>query len=116
MSWEARDESHAIARKLDSIGWGAFFVWIGAVLLAEVSAGWTLTVIGLIMIGVQLSRLLFDLRLEGFWMIVGGCFLLGGVGQMLGARMDVVPVLLIIAGGVVILTNLWPTRWRRRPA
>ena len=104
------------ARKLDAMGWGAFFVWIGVVLSADVGAGWTLTGIGLIMMGVQLARSVFGLKLETFWVVVGGCFLLGGIGQIVDAQIGLVPVFLILAGLAVILTSLWPARWRRKHA
>ena len=110
------DARHHIARKLDALGWGAFFVWIGVVLMADIGAGWTLTGIGLIMMGVQLARTAFGLKLEGFWVVVGACFLLGGIGQIVNARMGLVPVFLILAGLAVILTSLWPSRWRRKHA
>lgn len=110
------DGRRDIARKLDAVGWGAFFVWIGVVLLADIAAGWTLTGIGLIMLAVQLARTAFDLKLEGFWAAVGGCFLLGGIGQIVDARIGVVPGFLILAGLAVILTSLWPARWRRKHA
>ena len=109
---DARD----IARKLDALGWGAFFVWIGVVLMAGFGAGWTLTGIGLIMLSVQLARTAFGLKLEGFWIVVAGCFLLGGIGQIVDARIELVPVFLILAGLAVILTRLWPARWRRKHA
>jgi hypothetical protein len=105
-----------IARKVDAVGWGVFFVWIGAVLQQDISAGWTLTVIGLIMMGVQIARIGFGLKLEGFWILVAGCFLVGGVGQMVKAQIHFVPFFLIVAGIVVILTTLWPARWRRKHA
>jgi hypothetical protein len=109
---DARDT----ARKLDALGWGAFFVWIGVVLMADFSAGWTLTGIGLIMLSVQLARTTFGLKLEGFWIVLGGCFLLGGIGQIANAQIGLVPVFLILAGLAVILTSLWPARWRRKHA
>ena len=110
------DARHDIARKLDALGWGAFFVWIGVVLLADVGAGWTLIGIGLIMMGVQIARTVAGLRREGFWVLVGGCFLLGGIGQIVDTRIELVPVFLILAGLAVILTRVWPGTWRRKHA
>ena len=110
------DGRRDIARKLDALGWGAFFVWIGVVLFADVAAGWTLTGIGLVMVGVQIARAASGLKLEGFWAVVGGCFLLGGIGQVADARIGLVPAFLILAGLAVIVTTLWPARWRRKHA
>lgn len=105
-----------IARKLDALGWGVFFVWIGIVLMAGFSAGWTLTGIGLIILTVQAARTASGLKLETFWVVVGGCFLLGGIGQIANARIGLVPVFLILAGLAVIVTTFWPARWSRKHA
>ncbi len=32
------ESAHALARKLDTIGWGVFLIWIGIAFLAD--AGW----------------------------------------------------------------------------
>lgn len=105
-----------IARKLEAMGWGAFFIWIGIVWLTGVHTGWTLTVIGLIALGGPLGRVAFGLRTEVFWLIVGTCFLLGGVWELVEAQIPLVPVLLIAGGMVVILASFWPESWKRKHA
>ena len=105
-----------IAKKIDAIGWGVFFVWIGIVLLTEVHTGWALTVIGLITLGGQAARVVYGLRTEGFWLVVGICFLLGGVWELIEAQIQLVPVLLIAGGLSVILASFWPKSWKRKHA
>ena len=40
-----------LRRKLDAIGWGIFFIWIGAAILADLGWGIGLIGVGLIILG-----------------------------------------------------------------
>ena len=94
----------ALSHKLAALGWGAFFIWLGYVLLANVDSGVALLGIGAIIWAGQVARVSFKLNLEGFWAVVGTGFVLGGVWQILGAQLPLFPVLLILAGLAVIVT------------
>lgn len=96
--------SRGIAGRLDAIGWGAFFIWVGVALLADVGWGPALLGIGLITLGGQLARWLYGLPLEGFWLVVGSAFMLGGVWQLLDVTLPLLPVLLVLAGAALVLT------------
>ena len=100
-----RSALRALAHKLDALGWGLFFIWLGYVLLADVGPGVALLGIGIIIWGGQLARLSFKLSLEGFWAVVGTGFVLGGVWQILETQLPLFPVLLILAGLAVIFTT-----------
>jgi hypothetical protein len=113
---EGVEQKRGIAKKLDAIGWGAFFIWIGIVLLSDVHIGWALAGVGLITLGAQVARVAFGLRMEGFWVIVGSCFLFGGAWELVEAQIPLVPVLLIVGGMVVILASFWPKTWKRKHA
>lgn len=108
-------EHRSVARRLDAIGWGAFFIWIGAALLADLGWGITLVGIGLITLGGQAARWLYRLRLEGFWLLVGAGFLLGGLWQLAEVTLPLLPVLLVLAGLVLVFTALSPRRRTDRP-
>ena len=56
-------------------------------------------------------RAYFKVEVEGFWVVVGSCFLLGGIWQLVEAEMPLMPILLIAVGVVVIVTTLL----RKRP-
>jgi hypothetical protein len=43
-------------RKLDTVGWGLFFIWIGVAVLADVGWGVGLIGVGLIILGVLVAR------------------------------------------------------------
>jgi len=105
-----------MAKKIEATGWGAFFVWVGIVLLAEVPAGWALAVVGLITLAGQVARVVFGLRTEVFWLVVGTCFLLGGIWELIEAQIHLFPVLLIAGGLAVILASFWPKGWKRKHA
>jgi len=104
---EKRFGGSALTHRLDALGWGLFFIWLGYVLLADVSSGIALLGIGVIIWGGQLARLSFRLGLEVFWAVVGTGFVLGGVWQMLGSQLPLFPVLLILAGLAVIFTTFF---------
>lgn len=113
---EAATEHEAIAKRIGSIGWGAFFVWIGFVFLAGIDPGWALAGIGIITLAGQAARVAYRLRYEGFWLVVGGCFLLGGIWQLVQVQLPLFPILLILAGAALILATFWPEGWRRKHA
>ncbi len=70
-------------KKLEAIGWGLFFVWVGIAFAAHVGWGAGLLGVGIITLGGQVMRKYFALRVEVFWVMVGFFFLLGGVGNYL---------------------------------
>jgi hypothetical protein len=99
---ERRDLSH----KLDAVGWGLFFIWIGIAFLADLGFGVGLLGIGIIVLGEQAVRKYLDLKLEGFWVVVGLCFVVGGLWELLAVELPLVPILLIVAG-IAILVSIF---------
>lgn len=107
----------AAASNIDSIGWGLFFIWVGTAFLLDV--GWPVGVlgVGLIMIGAQVARGAFRLRVDRFGLVLGAC--LAGCGTLgaLGISVDAAPIVasvvpaLLIAAGVAVLLSAW----RHRP-
>ena len=55
-----------LEKKLDMIGWGLFFIWIGIAFLVEFGLGVGLFGVGLIALGVQAARKYLNLKPEGF--------------------------------------------------
>ena len=92
-----------VAHKLDAAAWGLFFVWVGVALIADVGWGVGLLGVGVITLGAQWARKNFDLAIEGFWVAVGLLFALAGVWEMVGVRFSLVPIVLIVAGGALLL-------------
>ena len=95
-----------IEHRIEATAWGLFFVWVGIAFLANVSDGIGLLGVGVITLGGQAVRSYFNLKLEGFWLIVGACFVLGGLWEYIDPGIALVPILLIIAG-VAVLYSVW---------
>ena len=95
-----------VAHKLDAAAWGLFFVWAGVALIADVGWGLGLLGVGIITLAAQAGRRYFGLAAEGFWIVVGLLFVLGGVWELLGVRFSLVPIVLIVAGGALLLSTM----------
>lgn len=108
-SCESGRES-GLASKLDAAGWGLFFMWVGFAWLVELPPGTTLLGIAAITLGEQIVRRTLRLRVEIFWVVVGAAFALAGVWALSGTDRPLFPVLMVLAGAVLLLTL-----FRRRP-
>jgi hypothetical protein len=81
-----------------------FFIWLGVSLLMDLS--WSVGLIGIgsiVLIG-QAARRLFRLRCEPLWVMVGVLFFLGGFWKLSNIDIDLLPVVLILAGGALMLS------------
>jgi hypothetical protein len=87
-----------LQKKLDAVGWGLLFIWIGIALVAPVSWGTGLLGVGFITLGVQAARNYFGLKLEGFWIVAGLFFVLGGGWELFQIQLDLMPILCIVTG------------------
>jgi hypothetical protein len=55
--WEVdKPQKKNLDRKLDAVGWGLFFIWIGIAILADVGWGVGLMGVGLIILGGLVAR------------------------------------------------------------
>lgn len=95
-----------VAHKLDAAAWGLFFVWAGVALIADIGWGVGLLGVGVITLGAQVARKSFGLAAEGFWIVVGLLFALGGVWELLGVQFSLVPIVLIAAGAALLLSTM----------
>ncbi len=100
-------------KKLDAVGWGLFFVWVGIAFVAHVGWGAGLLGVGIITLGGQAMRKYFALRVEVFWVMVGFFFLLGGVWDLFDVRLDLMPILCIVAG-VALLVSVFVRKARNQ--
>jgi hypothetical protein len=99
-------EGRVTAHKLDVVGWGLFFIWIGIALLANLGWGMGLVGVGFLVLGGQLARKYMGLRFEAFWAIVGALFVMGGVWEFLSVRVSLIPILCIVAGVALVVSAL----------
>ncbi len=99
----ATPDAQVMAHKLDAVAWGLFFVWAGIALIANFGWGLGLLGVGAIALGAQIARRNFGLALEGFWLVVGVLFVLGGVWDLLGVQFSLIPIVLLVAGVALLL-------------
>jgi hypothetical protein len=97
-------EGRVTAHKLDVVGWGLFFIWIGIALLANLGWGMGLVGVGFLVLVGQLARKYMGLRFEAFWAIVGALFVIGGVWEFLSVRVSLIPILCIVAGVALVVS------------
>ncbi len=85
-------------RKLDSIAWAVFFIWIGIAMLAEIPWGWFLVGVGVVILATQLARRQMSMPVEGFWIVCGAVLLVAGLWNVLTLPWPLAPILLILFG------------------
>jgi len=102
---EEKRRLRQLDNRLDAMSWGTFFMWVGVTLLFDVASGIGLLGIATIVLGTQAIGSKMGLRVEGFWIAVGICFLVGGIWEQFAITLPLVPLLLIGLGIIVFLTG-----------
>lgn len=96
-------KKHASDR-FSTVGWALFFIWVGIAFLAGFHIGVGLLGVGVITLGVQVARRQANLKLEGFWVVIGLLFLLGGLWELSEPTLPLLPILLIVAGLLLLIS------------
>jgi hypothetical protein len=99
-----------VASRLEAVGWGLFFAWLGVAFLTGLGFGVGLLGVAIITLGMQLARLAFKLKIEGFWVVAGLVFLVGSIWELLNIGIDFVAILLVVAGIVLLLSGIARSR------
>ncbi len=99
-------EKAILNKRLETIGWGLFLIMLGGFALvpsALVPKGlWSMGV-GVIMLGLNVTRYLFKIKMSGFTTFLGVISLLSGATQLLGVHNLDGAILLIILGAYLIV-------------
>ena len=99
-------EKVALNKRLETIGWGLFLIMLGGFSFVpndQVPKGvWSIGV-GAIMLGLNVARYFYKIRMSGFTTFLGIISLLGGVVQLLGGYSVEGALLLIILGAYLLL-------------
>ncbi len=91
-----------LAKKLESLGWGSFIIWVGVSILFSINFSITLLGVGLITLAFQVLRRNNNLPTEGFWVVAGFLFVFAAVWGMLNMVFPLIPIIIIVAGIVII--------------
>jgi putative Mn2+ efflux pump MntP len=108
-----RDEKIAQNKRLESIGWGLFLVMLGGSILIpdEVAPnGWFTIGVGLIMLGLNVSRYFYGIRMSGFTTVLGVLAIASGIAELLGFDALGGGLLLIILGAYLLLKPTFDKR------
>ncbi len=104
-----------LSKRLDAVGWGLFFIWIGVVfIVGSIPDGVGALGVGAIVLGGTLVRLVLRESISLFWIIIGGVFLIAGIGGVLGVDLPLLSIALIVCGLLMLLHQRSHRRPRRR--
>lgn len=96
----------ALNKRLETIAWGLFLIMLGGFALVPrnlVDSGlWSIGV-GVIMLGLNVARYAYGIKMSGFTTLLGILSLLGGIAELLGFVSLEGAFLLIILGAYLIL-------------
>jgi hypothetical protein len=99
-------EKARLNKRLETIGWGLFLIMLGGFAFVPyelVPKGlWSIGV-GVIMLGLNITRYFNKIKMSGFTTFLGVISLLSGVTQLMGMHNLDAPILLIIIGAYLIL-------------
>ncbi len=99
-----KTDARKFADKLSTIGWSLFLIWVGIALLMKLDSSIVLLGIGVITLLVQGARKCFNLKLEGFWVVIGLLFVIGSLWEIYKPNLPLVPVLLIVLGAALLFS------------
>lgn len=96
----------ALNKRLETAAWGLFLIMVGGFMYVPettISKGiWSIGV-GLIMLGLNLVRYIYKIRMSGFTTVLGLLSLVAGALQVMGIVAMEGAVLLIILGAYLII-------------
>jgi hypothetical protein len=99
-------EKVALNKRLEAIGWGLFLVMLGGFSLVPnevIAKGYWSIGVGIIMLGLNVTRYFYHIRMSGFTTFLGIISLVSGVAQLYGYTALEGAVLLIILGAYLLL-------------
>lgn len=106
-------EALLLRRRIETVSWGLFFLWVGVAALVGVGWGPGLLGVGVIALGAQAFRRSRRLEVDRFGLMIGAFFVLAGILRLLDVRMDGGPVDLLLVLSVVVGIGLLASTLRR---
>jgi hypothetical protein len=102
------EEKVALNKRLEMIGWGCFLVMLGGFALVPhtvvAKSVWSIGV-GVIMLGLNVARYFYKIKLSGSTTLLGVISLIGGVMRLLGMPTleGAIVLIVLVLGGYLIL-------------
>jgi hypothetical protein len=96
----------ALNKRLEAIGWGLFLVMLGGFILVpgdQFPKGWWSIGIGVIMLGLNVARYFYQIRMSGFTTFLGIISIISGGLQLAGMDMLEGAIFLIILGAYILI-------------
>lgn len=100
------EEKVALNKRLETIGWGCFLIMLGGFMFVPhetVAKGFWSIGVGVIMLGLNVARYFYKIKMSGFTTVLGIISLITGVAQLLGTNLPGLAILLIVLGAYLIL-------------
>ena len=106
-------EKVALNKRLENIGWGLFLImWGGSELVPDqtIPEGWWSIGVGLIMLGLNVARYHYQIRMSGFTTFLGIMAIISGVLELMGLNDLSGAIFLIILGSYLIVKQWFDKR------
>ena len=89
--------------RFDTVGWGLLFLLFGVLALPSGTVEYaSAAAVGAAMLGLNAVRIVADVPVRWFTIILGSVFVVGGSGALVGIHMDVFLLFFVLAGVVTI--------------
>lgn len=99
-------EKAALNKRMETIAWGLFLVMLGGFILVpgdQFPKGWWSIGIGVIMLGLNISRYFMEIRMSGFTTFLGIVAIISGILELAGWDMFEGALFLIILGAYLLI-------------
>jgi len=103
------EEKAALNKRLETIGWGCFLIMVGGFMFVPetvLAKGYWSIGVGIIMLGLNVVRYFYKIKLSGFTTFLGIISLVGGVLQLMGLH-SLEGAILVIILGAYLLVKPW---------
>ena len=104
-----KPEKAALNKRLESIGWGLFLIMLGGFALvpsATLPKGLWSIGIGVIMLGLNVTRYFYKIKMSGFTTVLGIIAIISGVLELMGLN-DLGGAIFLIVLGSYLLVKPW---------
>ena len=99
-----------IEKKIEGLGLGIFFIWIGTAFAFSFPLSAGLIGIAVVLFASQIARMITGLDAQWFRVFMGVIFLLSGFVQMVETKINLVAIFFIAIGILIFFRNLRVTK------